>query len=145
MGCCAIERISGNSHILHHQRRRPLCILQQLSADWWGRVWRHVGTHQRRLHDFFCSVSGGVGNLLHSSTFWLRGIHWTLNTNISVEANYQNTGTPWTEGVATPTTVGLLSVQCIMGILVWITRYCKTIMMNMLTYCTFLLIWVLLF
>lgn len=46
----------------------------------------------------FVSLPGGVDNLLHSSTFWLRKHHKTLNMNISVEVNSQDTGTSWLKG-----------------------------------------------
>lgn len=124
MGRCTLERIFGNSHILHHQCWRPVCILQQLSADWRGRVWWHVGTHQRRLHDIFCSLSGGVDNLLHSATFWLRRIHWTLNKiNISVEVTVIKTeelhGLKGCVNTPALYSMTFFSVQCIMGILDW--------------------------
>lgn len=48
------------------------------------------------LPDVF-SFLGGVDNLLHGSTLWLRGIQWiswTLNTIISSEVKYQDR---WTE------------------------------------------------
>lgn len=50
--------------------------------------------HLTRLFLFFL---GGVDNLLHSSTLWLRGIQWiswTLNTIISSEVKCQDR---WTE------------------------------------------------
>lgn len=131
MGSRTVERIPGNSHILHHQRWHPVRILQQLSAGWWGGVWWHVGTHQRRLHDIFCSLYGGVDNLLHSTTFWMTGIHKTLNMNISVEVNCQERGTPQLEGSqCSSIQYDFFSVQCIMGILVWLTGSCKNTVMN---------------
>lgn len=90
----------------------------------------------------FCPLPGGVDNLLHSSTLWLRPIHRTLNTNISVEANCQDTGTPWTDGGVAAPTHSMTSVQCIMGILVWITRYCETTVMILFKHCTSLFFWV---
>lgn len=55
---------SSPRQILHHQRRRAVRVLQQLPADRWGRLRWHVGTHQGRLHDLFCSVPGGCCHLL---------------------------------------------------------------------------------
>lgn len=58
---------SSPRQILHHQRRRAVRVLQQLPADRWGRLRWHVGTHQGRLHDLFCSLPG---RCCHVVTYW---------------------------------------------------------------------------
>ena len=44
--------------VLPDQRRCPVRLLQQLPADRWGRIWRHVGAHERRVYDIVCLVHG---------------------------------------------------------------------------------------
>ena len=44
--------------VLPDQRGCPVPVLQQLPADRRGRIWRHVGAHERRVYDIVCLVHG---------------------------------------------------------------------------------------
>lgn len=83
--------------------------------------------HQNNLSENIFSLPGGVDNLLHSSTFWLRGMHEEINMNIFVEVSWQDWRTSWFGRlknfmVYQCSTRRRLCVHSIMGMQVCLTR-----------------------
>lgn len=61
--------LSSSLQILPDQCRSPVPLLQQLPTDRRGRIWRHVGAHERRVYDIFCLVHGMCSWVLQQVAF----------------------------------------------------------------------------
>lgn len=61
-GACPLQ-------ILPDQCRSPVPLLQQLPTDRRGRIWRHVGAHERRVYDIFRLVHGMCSWVLQHVAF----------------------------------------------------------------------------
>lgn len=73
LGSVTIARFLGSSRILPDQCRDPVPLFQQLPTGRWGRIWQHMGAHERRVYDIFCLVYGHLDHILHCHPQWLIG------------------------------------------------------------------------